>query len=329
MKTDLQIKKAEESHLFRFNRRVYVYLVCFLLASLFWLLNALEKTYFVFVYFPVTYSGIPAGKMVLNELPSRLEIQISGKGFNLLPISLFNKNNKLSIDFSQIKFNKKNEEIYQISANDFIEQVKNEIPSNVKINTLNPDTIFLHLTEKFSKTVPVKPLFYAVFKDQFSFSDTLKITPSHIKLYGPKKEIDKINVVYTDSFYIEYPEKSQTLNIGLQTLSGHLELETNKVEIVIPVEKFTEKKIRVPVQAINLPDTIQIKTFPQWIELSLLVPLSKYDAIDESQIELTVDYLEYSEKKKSRLLVNVQKKPEFVLINYTKPERVEFIVKRK
>ncbi|CAG0968505.1 MAG: hypothetical protein HND27_06215 [Bacteroidetes bacterium] len=329
MKTDVQINKSEKSYLFRFNKHVYVYLISVLLASLFWFLNALEKTYFVLVHFPVTYTGIPAGKMVLNELPPQVKIQISGKGFNLLPITLLNKNNKLSIDFSQVKFNKKSEEIYRISASDLIEQVKNEIPSNVKINTLNPDTIFLHLNEKYSKTVPVKPLFHAVFKDQFSFSDTLKITPSHIKLYGPKKELDKINALYTDSFYIEYPEKKLTVNIGLQNISGHLELETNKVEIVIPIEKLTEKKIRVPVQAINLPDTIQIKTFPQWIELSLLVPLSKYDAIDESQIELTVDYLDYSEKKKSRLLVKVQKKPEFVIINHTKPEKVEFIVKRK
>lgn len=331
MKTETHIKSAgiERFLHFRPDRRILIYLVCVLVSTFFWILNSLDKNYTTSVSLPVIYKGFPAGKIVLNDLPSTIKINLTAKGFNLIPITVFTNNSKLSIDLSQIKFNKNGEEFYRIPAHDLFDQVRNNFSQNVKINNLFPDTISFVLSEKYSKKIPVIPLYSIKFDNQFNVSDTLVIKPKYIRIYGPKKELENIKYISTDSIFLDFPETSQTIKINLKKYLKFIELEYNQVDVTIPIEKFTEKKLTVPIKATNMPDSIEIKTFPESAELTILTPLSKYDLMNESQFRISVNFNDASQQHKTRLPLLIDKKPEFVIVNYIKPEKVEFIIKKK
>jgi hypothetical protein len=302
--------------------------LCVCISAFFWILNSLDKNYTTSVLLPVKYKGFPAGKIVLNELPTSIKINLSAKGFNLIPIKIFTKNNSLKIDFSQINFNKKGEELYRIPSSDLFDQVRNNFSQNVKINNLFPDTISFLLTEKYSKKVQVVPLYSIKFNNQYNISDTLTVTPKYIRIYGPKKELENINFIKTDSIFLEYPETAKSVKIKLGKKTKYVELENDFVNVNIPIEKFTEKKLSIPINTLNTPDSVLLKTFPENIELTILTPLSKYDLINESQFRISVNYAEITEQQKIRLPLVIEKKPEFVIINYMKPEKVEFIIRK-
>ena len=100
-----------------------------------------------------------------------------------------------------------------------------------------------------------------------------------------------------------------------------------KVQIQFEVEKFTEKIIVLPLNAINVPKGYKIKFYPAKVEIAITVAFDDYNKLNANLFVAQVNVSDLKQKKK--LDVILSKQPPFTDIVKIKPSRVEFLFIRE
>jgi hypothetical protein len=115
--------------------------------------------------------------------------------------------------------------------------------------------------------------------------------------------------------------------VGIQTPKG-LNTSTGEVRLTIPVEQNTEVTFEVPIQIINAPSDIIVKTFPGKVKVACRIGLSKYKKLDYSTFRATIDYKTIPVND-ARLPVTFESHSDVVLAVSYSPKEVEYILEQK
>ncbi|MBI4648100.1 MAG: hypothetical protein HY738_16320 [Bacteroidia bacterium] len=103
----------------------------------------------------------------------------------------------------------------------------------------------------------------------------------------------------------------------------------NKVTVEIPVEKYTEASMKIPIEAINQPDNIQLQVIPQEITVNYFVCLSYYERISPDDFTAIIDYSSINNSIGNRLDVKLIKFPEFIANIKYKPKSIDYLIEKK
>src|SRR5690606_25980201 len=92
----------------------------------------------------------------------------------------------------------------------------------------------------------------------------LIISPDSIAVKGPSKELDTITAVWTEAKELNGINSDFSAHVPLHKFKAlqNTVFSTDSVRISAKVYRFSEKVIDVPVEVINLPKDVEIKTFP-------------------------------------------------------------------
>lgn len=94
------------------------------------------------------------------------------------------------------------------------------------------------------KELPVKPVFYGKSPEGYRVVyDKVKIEPSKITVFGPEEVLEDVAELETERISLGEYTRSATLRLGLRSDKKGLELKDKVVEVTLPVELITEKKI--------------------------------------------------------------------------------------
>ena len=104
------------------------------------------------------------------------------------------------------------------------------------------------------------------------------IQPDSVIISGPRVLVDTIESVYTEVYSQDRIKEGFSEELRLQAIH---KIEFNSVEVwlQVPVEKFTTARISLPIEVINLPDSLVLRTFPGKVEISCQVGLSDYESL--------------------------------------------------
>ena len=144
---------------------------------------------------------------------------------------------------------------------------------------------------------------------------------------GPDYIIDTISRVYTKPLDAGLISQSVSRSLDLAK-SDHVSLGREKVKIRFEVEKFTEKTLSVPVEVINLPDSMSLKTFPHDIQVTCQVGLSNFEKLQPSMFRMMVDYKEAETGQEKKLKVEMVKQPDFIRSVKYSPRSVEYLIEK-
>jgi hypothetical protein len=91
---------------------------------------------------------------------------------------------------------------------------------------------------------------------------------------------------------------------------------------------FTEKNIELPVQAVNLPNYLKIKSFPAFVRASINISITAFQRFKSNDIQVYIDYNEIkgSKSPKYNLKIN-NRNPHINNIRLT-PSEVEYILEK-
>ncbi|NOX86606.1 MAG: hypothetical protein GXO86_11700, partial [Chlorobi bacterium] len=134
-----------------------VFLICIIIASIFWLLIKLSAVYNETYHFRVNYYNVPEGRNMSRIIDSTLDVTIKAKGFAILRLNLFEDMENINIDLKDMGLMAKNGNVYQISTDRLKEKIGDAIgirPSDVGISRSSLRFVLEKLAEK---TVPVSP----------------------------------------------------------------------------------------------------------------------------------------------------------------------------
>ena len=313
----------------RMNKQFYIILICFIIASIFWLLLALSHDYPSTLTLPVSYVNLPGKKVVMNEMPSQISVQFKTSGFKIISFSLQKNHQPVEVDVaSSLHKTIFNSDVFAISTQSFLNDFSKELGKEVTITGFQPDSIIFNFSDIVTKKIPVVLSLDVSFEKQYDSTGSPEIFPKEIEVSGPPAIIAKLKSIRTENIKLENLKGSVKRKVKLLG-NRFLSYNIDQIEFAISVEKFTEGSAQIEVRPVNVRIGYSLKTFPDKIKVLYLVALSQYNKVEDSMFEAVVDASNLEERQTTKLEVNMVSSPSFIRITNLEPEKVDYILRKQ
>lgn len=316
----------------RLDRRLSVFIICLLFSTLFWLLTVFSKEYTTDISFNACFLNLPADKILIKDLPTAVSVRVKASGFSLLGVQYSAKKDTLFIDASNVKkhLNDNNtNEIYYLLLNNQLALMAEQLGGSMKVERIFPDTVTFVFDQKSQKIVPIKLNLSYSFAKQYQLNGKVKVIPSNIIIKGPKSVLDEITFLETKPHSIKNIESTKRHIIPLEANANQsVDFGINSVVAEIPVEKYTEAEILLPINIKNVPFGYVVKTFPAQVKVKYNVSLDNYESIKPEQFKIEANLSAKNDISNNRIKVRLVSQPDKVSKAKIINPQVEFIMRK-
>lgn len=320
--------KVPEGQKLQFRKRILLFSVFLLISASIWLLNELSKNYTSVIEYPLVYTDFPEDKVFVGEMPGHLDLQINAHGYALLRYKMYRKPVPISFKVSAFNLNRGEDNSRTYILTRYLkDQIARQLPAELQLLEINPDTLHFQFAERVTRMVKIKPDFEYSIEKQFTIKDEIMLTPDSVEVTGPDLILDTLAFVYTTRYDLGVLTRNYSDKVKLSR-EADLQYNLSRVNCSIELERFTELLVTVPIEVLNLPDSILLQTFPSTIKLNCRVGLSKYDRIDRYPFRAVVDFDKIDERI-TTLNVTIQNLPDYLLGYEYSPKTVEFLKSRR
>lgn len=305
------------------TRDALTFLVFLLLSTAFWFVHALDRVRETQITLQLSYVGIPDNVLFVDQSPTSVNIKIKDEGKNLfayrknrLPLIAFDLSDSFTAEQGKVIITK--EEIRK--------KISMLISGTTDILAINPDTIALNYIKQSQKEVPVRIAATLLPARQYMIRDTL-LQNKTVLLFGMASQLAGIHEISTQNLIYSEIKDSTRLTLPLQIPKG-IRVGTDKVNCIVIAEKFTEKKMKVNIEAVNFPSDINVRIFPAEAEVTCNIPLSEFSSLQPDDIKVFIDY---HDVKPNTAQVELSSETDKAYISKIKiyPSEVEFLLEEK
>lgn len=271
------------------------------------------------------YIQVPDSLILLHQSENELKIKIRANGFQLLRYQLSPK--RVQLDLSALRQSRNR---YYLTSGILRRQIGSQMTSGSTLVELETDTLYVTLEKLDAKWVPVLPDVTLDFTQNFMLDGSLKIEPERVRILGPKAEIDTIQSLNTVAVRLENIQEDILLDLAIKATEylPNTKFSTRTVNVTGTVFKFTETLIEVPVEVINLPEQVLIKTFPPAVSVLCRGRVDDLKNLDPQAFKVQADYTN-PDVESGRLRLELIEFPKRVNTAILQKHTVEFIVRRE
>ena len=158
-------------------------------------------------------------------------------------------------------------------------------------------------------------------------SSTYVLQPDSVVVVGAKDLVSKVNFVETEKVVLSDVKKNllETVQLKIPKKTNNLTFSNENVILKAKVEKFTEGALKIPVNVINVPESINLKYFPKEVSVSYYVSLSNFNSILAKDFKVVCDYNKVVNNQ-PLLVPEIERFPKLVKNVKIKQQRIEFII---
>lgn len=311
----------------RLRYQFFIFFICLVASISFWLLIKLSNEYTLSFKIPVKYTNVPYTRILTGVSDSSIQITLKAQGYKQILLRFIEKPKPLFISLANVEKHKNTEEI--ISNQILLPLVRRYAASLSfanEVHSVHPEQIRVKMNRLYCKSVPIKLNTDFSFVPQYLQFDPLSVKPSTVIAFGTRKMIDSIEFAQPEVVKVHNMSTSTVrfvhLNANMQVNQPYF--IPSLVKVVIPVQKFTEVSVEIP---IKLPDQTPghtIKIFPEKASVSCIVSMNDYKRIDPRLF--TVSAVLTKSDNMFHLMVTAS--PDFVRNIKVTPDKVEYLVLR-
>lgn len=317
-----------EGQKLQFRKKILMFSVFLIISASIWMLNALSKNYTSIIEYPLIYTDFPEDRVFVGEMPEHLDLQINAHGYALLRYKMFRKPVPISFKISAFNMNQRSDSSSAYILTRYLrDQISTQLPAELQLLEIKPDTLHFQFTERVTRRVKVRPDLAFSVDNQFTIKDEIQLFPDSVDLTGPDLILDTMDFASTERMDLGLLTRNFRDKVKLKQIPELL-YSVSRVDCSIELERFTEMQVPVSIEVLNLPDSILLQTFPSRVILTCRVGLSKYDRMESHPFRAVVDY-ELIDERTKVLNVNVQNLPLYLLSYEYSPKSVEFLKSRK
>ena len=298
---------------------------CFVLLSFgFWLLQSLQQEYETELSIPLRYENVPANIALAPSVAKQVRIHVKDKGSALLNYTLGQKFRSITLDVQKLR---KDEMRYIVSRSMLQDEISKQLLASTTLTLFEPQALSLPFAEQKSKEVPV--VFNGSIETEGGFlvSGDILISPSMVTIYGSASLLDSIQEVRTEFLKIERGKKTLVKNASLEAIEG-VAFHTEGVSVTIPIEEYTEKTLTIPVRFVQVPPQYTIRSFPQEVEVSCNIPVSKFKMLTEELLVIEIPFRQLEENVSGSLAIDLSSRPEWLKTYRIDPNKIEFLLEQ-
>lgn len=305
------------------RRKLSIFFKCVLFSVIAWVLFAVSNKYIYSKTVGLEYINFPENKAFMSLQPDSAVVSIEATGWQLLFTSLTEEDRLVQVDLSGLQ----NRDF--ISFANQIGFINRQFPSNQRVVSVAPDTLFFDFSAQTEKRVPVRVIYDLGFARRFGLVGPIGVSPEYVTVRGPREEIVAIRYWETDTLRLSGLNGPVEKNVVLDTRhQPNLKVSPTHVDVQIPVGEMTEKEIQVPIEVINDESYRAIKLLPGKVKLTVLVSLIDYAQIGPESFRAIVDMKDWDQGSWTTLPVKILKLPDYCKLVRAEPQNVDFFVNK-
>ena len=310
---------------YRPGRRFYVFVISLILASAFWLLNALNKNYSEEITIHIKYVNL-SENLAFSPIPQKnINIDITGDGYSLLQLREAAEEDTVYYDLNQLEFkNWGNKKRAQIPTSKIANALRSELNNNISITRVSKDTIEIITELGTQKELKIVPDFKVSLAKGMVLKKPVYTIPAMVEVKGPISVLEELEQLQTQRVYLNDLSEDIETDVKLDYAARFLAPEFKSVKVIAEVEALTEGEIMVPVQIAGLPDSLRLRLIPDQVSIKYSTGLSHYDYITPELFDVVVNYKDVI-KSPSKIPVYVWAVPSYVNVIQMYPEQIGYL----
>jgi hypothetical protein len=266
-------------------RNYKIKLIVLTFAIFIWFFVVTENDYEYMIEVPVNILNVPAGKVILNEIPRTAKIKVHGIGKALIALSV-SRGARVDLDLSEVERHKT---FILEPKNVFFSRAGSSIEAK---EIISPDSINIILDDFINKKVVIVPKFDIKPAPGYTVAGDVKLNPDSLLISGPASLVSKIDEISTQE--AEYTDLRSDLKevIDLAPLpSDKITASTDKIEVYLDIQKLLERTIsEVPVEVRNAPRNMIVHVVPSTLSLVLEGGADLVSQVSRNDIVAYIDY---------------------------------------
>jgi len=283
--------------------------LCFLAAATFWVLNALNKDdYNTVVDYPIAIVFDQTEFMPVEELPTRMKIEINGNGWDLL-----RKYFKINESPFLIEINNPSTKDY-ILTSELRRTLSENITPSVLVSMVT-DTVKFNVDKVVTRKIKIElDTTSTTLAQNFRLGSAMSIDPRLIDITGPTSVLQELDGVLKVDLGEDKINKDFNKIIPLVLPSGYadfLTLEDESVQVKFEVYQMLEGNKRLKIKTMNFPKNVSLAQEPANIIMSYFIDERKVTELSKYEFEAVLNYSN-RDKEDSTLFVEVRPKPKFL-----------------
>ena len=306
------------------SKDILSFLLFLVISAVFWYVHALGKERETTITIPVKYEGVPLNLALTNDPPTEIMVDVKDQGIRLFEYSDI-QHNPLTIDLSRV-FYQKGEIL--ITPDQLKSRIVRYLKPTTTLLEVHPDSMLIKYEKLSYKTIAIEFNAKIDLAHQYMFSDRIKVQPNIVTVFGPKNVLDTLKYVRTECKEIKNLNDTISFRCALKPIK-HVHYSVNNPKITIFVEQFTERKVQIPITAINCPENLAVRTFPIVVNATYTVGLSQFKTFNPSDIQVYLDYNELKSDKTSKHVLKVKNNSTHITNIRILPLEVEYILEQK
>ena len=322
-------KRRTDREKVRLNKRLVIYLFFLVISFLFWYLQALSKEYITNINYSVAYKNLPRGKILISDKEQDIQLRVKGFGFHILKYKIFSVFSPLHLNLNEYRLDvqRNNDKFnYFLITRYATDKLASQVP-DVQLIDVIPDTLYFQFTEIVDRKIPVKPVLHVEYKKQYMQRGNVRVIPDSITVSGPRVILDTLQFIATKEIKLKHVSDSVIKETDLQPVSQVI-IPDKPVKVVVPSAMYTEWIKDIPVEVINLPDSLDLKTFPAYITVSCWVSVKDYEKLSPFMFRPVVDYRTIDSVNTQKLKVTLLKQPPLVYNVRFHPKNIDYIIEK-
>lgn len=304
------------------KKRLRFFSFFFALSLLFWIITKLSNTYSSSVEFEINFVDIPPLVVLEQDVVSKMKVDITASGFQLLVYHFFKDDINVSIENADYGGN-----LAEIDLMDQKFSLQKQLYQNAILNRVSPPQLNFSFGKLKRLKIPVIPPDEINFKPGYDQAGEWVIEPDSVWVYGTSKKVNALNGLSIQPLSQETVDNNIEEKVKLLAID-QIRFETESVLIKTSVKRFTEKSIDAFINIKNLPDSLSIKLFPQSLKVTFLVLVDKAESISAADFKFSCDYGQAQSKDENSLEVFMEMKPEGVSKVRWKPKKVDYLIRK-
>ena len=303
------------------KRDIWIFVVFLLLATAMWYGHAMQSVRNTRVPVLIQYTGKP-GAIGLGEegLPDTVMIEVRDAGARLN--AYHHDPLRLTIDLRPYIHGEKG--TIHIPSDVLRRSISDILQGTSKLVETNPEHISCSYFTEQEKSVVLAFAGELSMADEYQIVSGPRISPKKAKLYGEEKALSAIDTLYTA--LEDWTELSDTIvrRVPIDVPKG-MRIDVDSVEVQIISERFTEKKLIVPLRVLNAPEGYKIRLFPKEVEVNVRVGMSHFAQVQASDISATCTY---TPERKETMDVEIYYTNPYISLAWAYPGVVEYLLEQ-
>lgn len=248
------------------NKQFLIFLFFLAFSGIFWLLMTLNETYEREFTIELRMSNVPGNVVVTSDLPASIRVTVRDKGYMISGYMYGDILHPLRVDF-QAYANGKGYGAVPVS--DLTKLLYLQLYKSSKIVSVKPDKVDFYYNFGRNKRFPVHVLGTVKPGGNYYLSQ-LRFTPDSVTVYGPQNALDSIRAIYTVRQNIVNFSDTMTVTVPLRKIRG-TKIVPDSVQMKLYPDVLTEETVEVPVEAVNMPENMTLRTFPSKVAVRFVV----------------------------------------------------------